>query len=210
MPSEEFIKANKALYKEMLKEHGIGSAGVGMGTEERRQLRFDQLLELVDSNRDSPFSLLDYGCGNGGLSTRGRFLFPSLIYTGFDINNDALAVAKEQLKSDPNQVSWVNQLSDNETFDYVLSSGLFGVSVIYPMDIWNEKVKETLHEFDKYSKKGFAFNSLTIHSDKEHMKDWQYYADPAELLAYCRKHFSDNVQLLDDYGLFEFTILVRK
>jgi len=210
MPSEEFIKANNALYKEMLEEHGTGSAGVGMGTEERSLIRFDQLLKLVNERTEASFSLLDYGCGNGGLSTRSSSIYSAMKYTGFDINVAALKVAKEQLKSDPNQVSWINKLSDTETFDYVLSSGLFGVSVIYPMDIWNEKVKETLHEFDKLSKKGFAFNSLTIHSDKEHMKDWQYYADPAEMVDFCRKYFSDKVELLDNYGLYEFTILVRK
>jgi hypothetical protein len=37
-----------------------------------------------------------------------------------------------------------------------------------------------------------------------------YYADPAQVFDYCKRRFSPNVALLHDYGLYEFTILVRK
>ena len=36
-----------------------------------------------------------------------------------------------------------------------------------------------------------------------------YYADPAEMLSYCLTRFGRSVALLQDYGLWEFTVLVR-
>jgi len=42
------------------------------------------------------------------------------------------------------------------------------------------------------------------------MKDDLYYADPCYFFDYCKKKFSKNIALLHDYGLYEFTILVRK
>jgi len=37
-----------------------------------------------------------------------------------------------------------------------------------------------------------------------------YYADPGFFFDYCKTHFAKNVALLHDYGLYDFTILVRK
>jgi hypothetical protein len=37
-----------------------------------------------------------------------------------------------------------------------------------------------------------------------------YYADPRAIFDHCKRTFSRWVALLHDYGLYEFTILVRK
>jgi hypothetical protein len=42
------------------------------------------------------------------------------------------------------------------------------------------------------------------------MRDNLYYADPFLLFDYCKKTYSRNVALLRDYGLYEFTLLIRK
>jgi hypothetical protein len=42
------------------------------------------------------------------------------------------------------------------------------------------------------------------------MQDYLYYADPRVLFDHCKTRYSKNVALLHDYGLYEFTILVRK
>jgi hypothetical protein len=41
------------------------------------------------------------------------------------------------------------------------------------------------------------------------MRDHLYYADPGEFFEICKRVYSRNVALLHDYGLYEFTILVR-
>jgi hypothetical protein len=57
---------------------------------------------------------------------------------------------------------------------------------------------------------GFAFNCLTSYSDAERKRDYLYYADPCALFDLCKRRYSRNVALLHDYGLYEFTLLVRK
>ena len=57
--------------------------------------------------------------------------------------------------------------------------------------------------------KGFAFNMLTSYSDADKMRDDLYYGDPCELFDHCKRSYSRNVALLHDYGLYEFTMLVR-
>ena len=63
---------------------------------------------------------------------------------------------------------------------------------------------------DETSSRGFSFNCLTKYSDAEKMMDNLFYADPCDLFDYCKWNFSKQVALLHDYGLYEFTIIVRK
>jgi len=37
-----------------------------------------------------------------------------------------------------------------------------------------------------------------------------YFGDPLLYFDFCKRNFSRNVALLHDYGLYDFTILVRK
>ncbi|MFX7953370.1 class I SAM-dependent methyltransferase, partial [Acinetobacter baumannii] len=57
---------------------------------------------------------------------------------------------------------------------------------------------------------GFSFNCLTSYSDEDRKRDYLYYADPCQLFDLCKRRYSRQVALLHDYGLYEFTILVRK
>jgi hypothetical protein len=42
------------------------------------------------------------------------------------------------------------------------------------------------------------------------MRDDLYYADPRVIFDHCKRSFSRWVALLHDYGLYEFTIIVRR
>jgi hypothetical protein len=75
---------------------------------------------------------------------------------------------------------------------------------------WQEYILAVLGRISTVSKKGFAFNILTTYSDKERIRSDLYYADPCFLFDYCKTSFSRHVALLHDYGLYEFTIIVRK
>jgi len=60
--------------------------------------------------------------------------------------------------------------------------------------------------------KGFSFNMLTGYSDADRMAQRPdlYFGDPLFYFDYCKRNFSRNVALLHDYGLYDFTVLVRK
>ena len=75
---------------------------------------------------------------------------------------------------------------------------------------WSEYLEATLDVLNRTSRLGFVFNSLTIYSDSDKMRDDLYYADPCTLFDFCKRRYSRNVALLHDYDLYDFTILVRK
>jgi hypothetical protein len=67
----------------------------------------------------------------------------------------------------------------------------------------------TLAAIARLSRRGFAFNMLTRHADPERMRADLHYADPGAVLDHVIRSHSRHVALLHDYGLHEFTVLVR-
>jgi len=94
--------------------------------------------------------------------------------------------------------------------DFSVASGIFNVRLNADAALWQRHVEETLDHLDTVSSRGFAFNSLTSYSDADKMRPDLYYADPCVLFERCKRRYSPRVALLHDYGLWEFTILVRK
>jgi hypothetical protein len=94
--------------------------------------------------------------------------------------------------------------------DYSVGCGIFSVRLSASDAAWRQHILRTLEAMDAGSRRGFALNCLTRYSDAERMRDYLYYADPGELFDFCKTRCARDVALLHDYGLYEFTIVVRK
>jgi hypothetical protein len=77
-------------------------------------------------------------------------------------------------------------------------------------DKWAEYVRKIIDILADVGRRGFAFNILTLSSDPERRRSDLYYADPVEMLSYCLSRFGRSVALLQDYGLYDFTVIVRR
>lgn len=97
-----------------------------------------------------------------------------------------------------------------EMTDYTIISGIFNVKHGRGDAQWREYLKNTLDTLNRTSRHGFSFNCLTVYSDADKMRDYLYYSAPCSLFDYCKRNFSRHVALLHDYGLYEFSIIVRK
>jgi len=72
-------------------EFGEAARGVDWKSPEHQQLRFEQLLHVLDGEDLTDASLLDYGCGYGALYGVVRSRFPQLNYFGFDLSNSCFS-----------------------------------------------------------------------------------------------------------------------
>ena len=194
-------------YTEKVKTYGATPKGVDWNGEESQQLRFKQLLKVVAEEKN-PFTLLDYGCGYGSLYRYMKDHFGDFEYTGFDISFEMIDKAKDIYKGD--KCKWITEEEKSGKYDYVLASGIFNVRMQTSDSEWKDYIVDTLHKLNDKAIKGFSFNILTSYSDKEYMRDYLYYADPAFFFDYCKGNFSKYVALLHDYPLYEFSILVKK
>jgi SAM-dependent methyltransferase len=206
MPPRDLLKDVERFYSEKVARLGATPAGADYNSPEAQTVRFDQLARLLD-RETGRFSLNDYGCGYGAL---GHYLAAKGLAfdnVGADISAEMLAAARERM---PPGAGWtfLQDPAQLAPADYTIACGIFNLRFSARADDWTAYVLETLDHVAAVSRRGFAFNMLTKYSDADRMKDNLYYGDPLFFFERARK-FSRNVALLHDYGLYDFTILVR-
>jgi SAM-dependent methyltransferase len=207
MGSDSILSSVQEYYDGKIRTHGPTARGVDWNSQESQQLRFAQLLTLIDRSR--PFTLNDFGCGYGALIDylqRGNYRFH---YVGFDISSEMIAKAQE-LHPPSSQVEFIEDKAQLREADYTVASGVFNVKLNTTCEEWKQYMLGALDTMNSRSRAGFAFNALTKYSDREFMRADLYYADPLFLFDHCKSKYSKFVALLHDYPLYEFTILVRK
>jgi SAM-dependent methyltransferase len=197
----------KTYFGEKLASYGATPRGADWNSAESQTIRFEQLAKVVDPPQG--FSLIDYGCGYGALAGFLKARGYHFRYTGYDLLESMVLEGRQLFGDDPN-CTFTSQERDLPTADYAVASGIFNIKFQSGDEDWTAYVLGILRRMHELSSKGFAFNMLTSYSDSDHMRPDLYYADPCFIFDYCKRHFARNVALLHDYGLYDFTILVRK
>ncbi len=189
--------------------HGATPLGVDWNGEESQFRRFHELMRVADDEQsESRFSILDFGCGYGGMLDYLQPVYGERIsYTGYDLSQAMIDEAKVKYA---NRGEFTQELNPSKNWDYLVASGVFNVKQDRSNAEWLDYILQVLEDFHRMSTKGFAFNVLTSYSDFEYMRDYLYYAEPELLFTHCKKQFSRKVALLHDYPLYEFTIIVKK
>ncbi len=205
MPTIERIQY---YYQSKFSALGPTPAGVDWGNANAQVTRFDQLLKLVPETAwvMRP-SLNDLGCGYGALLERMASRGLNVDYLGIDLVPDMLDAARHRLAG---LGRFVVGRGCSRLADYSVASGLFNVCHEAPKAEWEDFILDVLDDLNANSIQGFAFNCLTSYSDADKMRHGLYYGDPLWFFDLCKRKYSRNVALLHDYGLYDFTILVRK
>jgi len=200
------LSAVAAYYASKLAEHGPTPKGVDWNGLASHELRHRQFLRLLDS--DTNTSVLDLGCGFGDFL---RFLRAEGFrgdFIGYDVAPSMIAEASRLHGEGPDR-RWRVGAEPAETADFAIASGMFNVKGDVPTETWTRYVQETTDILARAGRWGFGFNVLSLASDPERRRPDLYYADPAEMFAYCLSRFGRSVAVLQDYGLYEFTVIVR-
>jgi SAM-dependent methyltransferase len=206
MSRDAILRGVERYYTAKLGAHGPSARGVDWNSPESQELRFDRLLEVVPDA--GAVSLIDYGCGYGALAETLAGRRDDFSYQGFDLSEAMIAEAREHLGADE-RCRFVAADAELAPADYAVASGVFNVRLDNPESEWRSYVEDTIARMAELSGRGFAFNMLTSYSDPEHMRDDLFYGDPCAYFDHCKRYYSKQVALLHDYGLYEFTILVR-
>ncbi|PPD10945.1 MAG: SAM-dependent methyltransferase [Methylophilus sp.] len=194
-------------YTSKIIAHGDTPQGVDWNGKDGQILRFQQLAKLININGE--FSINDIGCGYGALYEyllEQNFKFD---YHGIDIS-EAMIQAAELRYKDQIKANFICASTPRKVADFGVASGIFNVRMENSDIEWLSYIEQTLDVLNNTSKVGFAFNCLSAYSDKDKMRDYLYYADPGSFFDLCKRKYSRHVSLIHDYGLYEFTILVRK
>lgn len=193
-------------YTGKLTEHGPTAQGVDWRDSASQHVRFNALLTLVE---DCTASLLDIGCGVGALLPHARSRGFSGAYLGTDIAPAMLQQARNLHGSDAS-ARFQQRIAPDQPYDYAVASGIFNVRLTHDTAAWQAYMEETVALMNRSARRGFAFNCLTSYSDADRMRPDLHYADPLPWFDRCKRNYARAVALLHDYGLWEWTLIVRK
>ena len=209
MSLEDALEHYRRYFNEKIDTHGAVPQGVDYNGPEAQSIRFQQLVKVIDPSR--PFDIIDYGCGYGGLLTYLQATGWDFRYHGYDMLEKMIQAARdahrEAANADFAALETTLQLSD-----YVIAGAIFNNKFEAPVDAWREHTLRVLDKLNTWCKRGLAFNMLSSYSDVDRMAQRPdlYFGDPLMYFDYCKRNFSRDVSLLHDYGLYDFTIIVRK
>lgn len=206
---DETQKGINAYFAAKLDAFGATPKGVDYNGEQAQRSRFLELVKVI--NPAGRFSVIDYGCGYGAMfefiNQRGW----DFEYYGLDLVEKMVIAGRNRFKAFPN----AHFTADEQALpvsDYLVAAGVFNVKLEMTCEEWSGFVCAKLTGMNGLCSRGFAFNMLTKYSDADRMAQRPdlFYGDPLFFFDFCKRNFSRNVALLHDYGLYDFTILVRK
>jgi SAM-dependent methyltransferase len=209
MTIDETQKKLSEYFSEKLETFGTTPKGVDYNGPEAQERRFEQLAKVIDPSQ--PFTVIDYGSGYGAMFDFLQRKGWQFEYYGIDLIEKMVIAGREAHKEFPN-AHFTTDEREVPVADYLLAGAIFNIKLETSYEEWQAFVASTLNRMNDLCSKGFAFNMLTKYSDVDRMAQRPdlFYGDPLFFFDLCKHNFSRNVALLHDYGLYDFTILVRK
>jgi len=208
MSESDSIRSSVATYyASKLAAHGPTPQGVDWNGAASHELRHRQFLRLLDGIPDA--SLLDLGCGFGDFFRFLRAEGHRGQYIGYDVAPSMIMEAL-RLHGQGADRQWRVGAEPEDAADFAIASGILNVKGNTPVEVWERYVLETIDILARVGRRGFAFNVLSLSSDPERRATNLYYADASKMLSYCLDRYGRSVALLQDYGLYEFTVIVRQ
>lgn len=205
--SSDLVREVSSYFAGTLGKHGATARGVDWNGEASQFLRFTQLSSIIATS--GPISVNDIGSGYGAFFDYLVERFAVSSFLGVDIAPEMVDAGRARYASD-DRVRFLEGAEPDRVADYGFASGTFNFRGTQSDENWFAFVQKTLDAMDRTSSRGFAFNCLTSYSEPEKMVDHLYYANPLEVFDMCKRKYSRQVALLHDYGVWEFTIRVRK
>ena len=206
----EISQAFARHYRDKIKTHGATARGLDWSAEADVALRYGKMLEVLrpDAAGRTP-SLLDVGCGYGGLLAHARAHGVPLAYAGIDIVPDTIAHARrlhpdgEFLQGD--LLEWD---FGARRFDYVVCSGILTLKLTASILDMHRYFQALVRRMFALCDEGIAFNVMSncVNFTAPNL----YYRSPVEVLAFCLSDLSTKVRLDQAYPLYEFTTYVYR
>jgi SAM-dependent methyltransferase len=206
MTARSLLSTVSDYYAGRLAEHGPTPRGVDWNGAESQRLRHAQFLRLLSGEPEA--SVLDLGCGYGDFLSFLRDSGHRGPYAGWDLVPGMIAAARACHGDGPDR-SWHLGDRPDAGCDYAIASGVLNVKGATQESAWQDYVEQVIGVLAGAGRRGFGFNMLSLSSDAQKRRPHLHYADPVAILRHCLDRHGRHVALLQDYGLWEFTVLVR-
>lgn len=203
---EQLRASVEAYYTRKVRTFGATPLGVDWPSTPSLELRLVQLLKVCDFS--TPFSLNDLGCGYAAaLDLIGtRWPANQVDYLGVDLSADMIAHARRRWHHRPG-ADFIVGRECGRAADYSIASGVFNVRLDHSAQLWTAHIRIMLTDLQRSSRKGFAVNFMLPAAVIGVPELYGSLPDP--WVAYCETVLGRPVELVQGYGLPEYTLLVR-
>ena len=209
-PLDKVTAALKDHYSASFEAYGATAKGVGWNKKERARVRYDKMLAVLDHHISEPTrarpSLLDVGCGYGGLLIHAQQRGIEVDYTGIDPAENMITYARENYPRGRFILGDVLTWEPEESFDYVVCNGILTKKLDASIPEMEAFTCRLVRKIFQLCRVGTAFNVMTTLVD--YMEPDLYYKSPSEMLAFCLGALSRHVAIDHGYPLYEYTVYI--
>ena len=207
-------------YSKTFATHGATPKGVDWNLIEDVEVRYSKMLHVFEKDfADLPLrpSLLDVGCGWGGLFEYAIKHGVPLNYTGIDIVKEMIEHARSRFKEGSFiHGNILDPQAAKASYDFVVCNGILALKPSVTIPEMERFAKTLIRRMFDLCNHGIAFNMMSTRVN--YMVDNLYYQNPADLTTWLLTEISSRVRLDHGYSslasgkrkLYEFTVYVYK
>jgi SAM-dependent methyltransferase len=206
--SNVLVDAFKKHYAATFAAYGATSQGVDWGASEKVAVRYAKMLEVIEAEqvKGRRISLLDVGCGYGGLLAYAKERNVALDYVGIDVVPEMIASARKAHPEAQFHVGDILATNFGRTFDYAVCNGILTLKLQASLRDADVFAQSLLRKMFASVRRGIAFNTMSTYVD--FMGPNGYHKSPLEMIAFCASALSTCFRLDHAYAPFEYTVFV--
>ncbi len=202
-------KALEQHYAEKFSLHGPSPEGVDWGSDDARLLlRYEKMLSVANFVARNRASLLDVGCGYGGLQQHAIGKNVDLDYTGIDVAGNMIEWARANLPSGNFIHGDILDYKFDRQFDYVVCNGILTQKLEAASLEMDQFANQLIRQMFSLCTIGIAFNVMT--TKVNYYSNNLYYRNPAELFSWCLSEITPHIKLDHSYPLYEYTVYLYR
>ncbi len=216
---DKITKTLKDYYAGTFARHGATAKGVDWNDESELLFRYDKMLAVLqmDFAQLPPRpTLLDVGCGWGGLFKRAREIDLPIRYTGIDVVGSMIEHGRREFADAEFVCGDVFALPPGAGYDFVVCNAILTQRLSVSAEDMTRFAEDLLRKMFDLCRYGIAFNVMS--TCVNFMVDNLYYREPGETLTWLLKNISPRVRLDHGYSslrsgrgkFYDFTAYVYK
>ncbi|MEM8638655.1 MAG: class I SAM-dependent methyltransferase [Cyanobacteria bacterium P01_G01_bin.54] len=192
--------------------HGASPEGVDWGSDLKKvYLRYEKMLAVLNGiSNNEVVSLLDVGCGYGGLL---QYLISEqkqlqIEYTGIDVAENMISWAMGELPAGNFLHGNIFEHSFEKTYDYVVCSGILTQKLEAAGLKMDAFASQLIRQIFSLCRVGIAFNVMS--TKVNYYSNNLYYRNPVELISWCSTEITTYFKIDHSYPLYEYTIYLYR
>lgn len=202
----------KKHYSNTFELYGANVQGVDWGKAkdtEKLELRYKKMLEVIyrGSASINNITVLDVGCGYGGLYQYAIDKGYKFDYTGIDVCENMIRYGKKTYPNAKFICEDIFEYNTEEKYSYVICNGILTQKLGTSIRQMDEYARLLIQRMWDYCTQGIVFNVMK--SQVDFMNDDLYYKSPLEIMAYGMT-LTDKFIVDCSYPLYEYSVYLYK